>query len=134
MKTFKEFIQESVKKVLYRENGDITSTSSEYSNPMADPKNIAGFIATKANISEGYAVYLLSKEEQKEFGKDALRIVWSKGTTIVKIQAKKGKIIFLDNDAYEEGNIKWQSPMAYDRLVIDDSINGNKLQEITGIV
>jgi 1-deoxy-D-xylulose 5-phosphate reductoisomerase len=135
--TFKNLINESgmnVKKVEYRENGSISSTVEEYSHSMADKSSVAGFIATKANIAEGYVIYLPTKEELSEFGKDALRVVWSKGTTIVKVDAKKGKIYFLDNSAYEDGKVKYQSAMAYDRLVIDDSSNGNKLQEITKIV
>lgn len=108
----------------------LTSTTGEYSNSIANEKMIAGWIATKANMAGGYAIYLIGKAEQKDFGKNAIRLVWKKGTTIAKIDAKKGKLIFIDNEAYTEGEVKYQTPMAYDRLFIDDSINGKKLIKI----
>ena len=125
LKSFKEFTNEAdtlPKRGLLREpSHPTTSTSGEYSHAMADKNNVVGFLGTKHNNAEGYAIYTLSSDEAKEFGKDAFRIVWSKGTTIVKFNFRDGKVIFIDNEAYADGELKWQSPMGYDRIVVDNT-------------
>jgi len=111
---FKEYAN-----VWYRNNGHTTSTTDVYHNSMAHASNVIGFIATKANNGEGYAVYKPTVSELKEFGSDIFRLVWSKGTTIVKIDIKSDKLYFLDNTKYEDGIIKFQSPIKFTRLILD---------------
>ena len=133
MKTFKDYVNESknqpfdtiphqkFKKVWIRISKETTPDAESMQRKFGG--DIYGFLATKHNLAAGYIVSSLNKSEKEEFGKDAFRVSSEKTftTTIAKIDLKVGKVIFLDNEAYEEGEIKWQSPMVFDRLIIDNN-------------
>lgn len=131
MKTFKELINESkdapfnaeeltgYKKTYVRTSGQSTPDSQSMQKSFGG--TIYGFLATKSNMAAGYIVSSVTKTEQKEFGQNVVRVSSEKTftTTIAKIDTKKGKITFIDNEAYENGEVKWLSPMAYNRLILD---------------
>jgi len=115
--------QENLKNAYVRDENHANSIPDSDIKKMYkfEQSKIVGWFATKYNMAEGYIVTILDSEDKKEFGKDAFRVYWGKGTTIVKIDLIKGKISFLDNKVYEdESKIKWQRPMAYDRFFIDN--------------
>lgn len=100
----------------------VSGVSNYNSLPFADKNIIVGWFATKHNIAEGYVIQEIDSYSKKEFGKDSFRVFWSKGTTIVKFDLKKGKVFFIDNDHYKETDkVKWQRGMAYHRLFIDNN-------------
>ena len=102
-----------------------------YSEYKFNQANVVGWFATKANIAEGYVITIPDSEDKKEFGKEVFRIYWSKGTTIVKFDLKKGKVYFLDNNYYEENNkVKWQSPISYQRFFVDNNKDSFKAFKI----
>jgi len=118
------------KKVYIREEG-------RYSTPDSDSMvksyggTIYGWLSTKYNIAAGYIISSVTTAERKEFGDNIVRIS-NEGkfvTTIGKIDVKKGKIIFLDDDAYEKGDLKFQSPMAFKLLVLDKEEYLEKIQK-----
>ena len=62
--------------------------------------------------------------DKKEFGEHGVyRLLSSKGTTIVKLDLVKGKIAFLDSEAYAEGTLKFERPFIYEILFIDGTEN-----------
>ncbi len=110
------------KKVYLRAKGHNSTLSSELlDKPFASQSAVLGWFATRANMAQGYIIQELNSIEQKEFG-DAFRIIGIKGTTIAKFNLKKGVVYFLDNEVYAETTkIKYQTPMAFHRLFIDDN-------------
>ena len=81
-------------------------------------------MATKYNRAEGYAILELDSFDKEEFGSEGVyRLLSSKGTTIVKLDFVKGKIAFLDSEAYAQGTLKFQRPFIYEILFIDGTEN-----------
>ncbi len=121
--------QEDLKNVYVRgKDHSSTAMDSELTKMYgANQKDVIGWFATKYNMSEGYVIQELSSADSKEFGKDAFRIYYHKGTNVVKFDLKKGKVYFIDNSYYAENDkVKWQTPMAYHRLFIDNSAKAFK--------
>jgi hypothetical protein len=134
---FKEYINEDTDKPFNSDETEYKKVYIRTKNQTTPDKDsmqksfggdIYGFIATKYNNAAGYIVSSLSNAEKKDFGSDAYRVSSEKThtTTVAKIDLKKGKITFLDNEEYEEGNLKWQSPMAFTRLLIDNNTKAAK--------
>ncbi len=83
------------------------------------------------NKNNGRAVFLPSDYDISEFGEDVYRIETalsssknSENRFICRIDSKKGRISFLDDDEYLEGNIKWGRFKAVDYLTIADKSAG----------
>ena len=125
--------QEDLKNTWVRTKDYPSSTldSEQLKMPDANQRKVVGWFATKYNMAYGWVIQEASDLDKKEFGKDVFRIYSDKGTSIAKFDLKKGKVYYLDNEAYEEGKIKFERPFMYDRLLID---NNKKAFKAFGIV
>lgn len=85
-------------------------------------ENVIGWFATKYNMAFGWALLRLTENEQAEFGPTAIRTYSSQTNTcnIVKINPVTGTYAFLDNEAYLEGQVKFDRMESYNRIVIND--------------
>ena len=104
-------------------------------------ENVIGWFATKYNPAGGYVVFELDDYDKKEFGtKNVYRVLHTKGTTIVKLDLKKGKVSFIDNEYYTENDaIKYERPFIYEILFMDntkyafDGFGLTKILKLNGI-
>lgn len=125
--TFKEFLnEESLNEGHYKVREESGSTSMDGMNvgegaSKADVK-VVGWFSNKYNPAFGWALGELDSADAKEFnpsGDTIFRSYTEKGTNIVKINAKTGKYAFIDNNAYENGVIKFERMTKYKELYID---------------
>ena len=81
-----------------------------------------GFMTTKNNMAAGYIIVELTRYEKEEFGNGVFRLFSEKTftTTVAKINIKKGVVTFIDSDAYAVVELKWLSPMKYDKIMVCD--------------
>lgn len=120
-------MQPDMKRVYLRSDGRYThpDVPSDIVPPL-DVENCVGWFSTSRNPALGHSLFILTPEDKAEFGNDAFRQATSKGTSIVKLNLKTGTVSFLDNDAYENGNIKYLPASAYRKLYIDGSPKARK--------
>jgi len=109
-----------MKNVTIRTDG-LKTTPDKESLATSFGGSVIGFLATKYNLASGYIVSTVTEDEIKEFGSGVVRISSEKTltTSIGIINAEKGTVQFLNNDAYLEGNIKFLRAEKYDRLIVD---------------
>lgn len=73
------------------------------------------------------AIFAADAYSKKEFGQNVFRISTPLSDpnsefhrSIVRIDVKKGKMAFINNEKYEEGIIKWERPLMFRQLGISD--------------
>ncbi len=86
-------------------------------------ENVVGWFANKYNMAGGWVILDTTEEEKREFGAFAFRTYnyHSETTCIIKINPYKGTYAFIDNKAYEEGEIRYEKMEAYNRLIMDNN-------------
>lgn len=126
--------QEDMKRAEVRSGkGATTYFDSGASKYGLSPSDLVGWFANKYNMASGWSIFVASPEDKSEFGSDVFRTYTDKthSTSIIKFNLKKGTYAFLDNKAYEEGDIKFEKMSPYSRLLID---NVGKAYNAFGIV
>ena len=77
------------------------------------------WFSNKYNPAGGWTLHDTTPAEKKEFGKDSLRSMSDTGkTSIIKFDLKKGTYAFVDNDAYEQGDVKFEKMVPYQKVVL----------------
>ncbi|MGL6228577.1 MAG: hypothetical protein ACRC3J_05110 [Culicoidibacterales bacterium] len=103
---------------------------------LSGGKDQAMFIAYK-NKPAGIALVPADSATRKEFGTGVFRI--AKGETngmdgyVVKVDLAKGNLYFVDNNAYTEGNLKWQKAVKLQRVILRNREDILKAYNITDI-
>ena len=113
-----------MKRVYVRAPGSrhTTPDSPWYLDTPLDIDLCIGWFATVYNPAVGHSIYALTDYEKAEFGDDAFRQATEKGTSIVKFNLKTGMVWFSETgDDYNEGELKYQRPVAYRKLYIDNT-------------
>jgi hypothetical protein len=120
--------QEQLKRAEVRKDNKPTTFESGAAKLGLKQSDVIGWFATKDNHALGYTIFEPTDFDKKEFGNDCFRIYSNNTDTanIVKLNLKGGMVSFLDGNAYENGSIKWQSPMPYNRLYIDGNSKAMK--------
>jgi len=109
MQNFREFITEQSSKVTFEDEG------SYHNDTVLKNQNPIGWFATKMNAAAGWLIFELDSAdkkwfaEQKKSTKDVFRIATDKQTNLVKIDFKKAKVLWFDNEKYEKTDkISWE--------------------------
>lgn len=113
--------QENLKRAFVRDH-EMTSDNTRLIKPYGfRNEDIIGWFATTHNIASGWLILRSSNEDKREFGEQAFRSISAHHGTmsIIKINLRTGTYAFLDNKAYEEGQVVFQRLAAYDRLIIE---------------
>ena len=104
------------------------NNAKTYLEPEADllglrQEDVVGWLANKYNMAFGWVLLNTTTVEKSEFGQDALRTYncRTNTTSIIKVNPLTGTYAFLDNEAYLDGEIKYEKMEAYNRLVMDDA-------------
>jgi len=86
-----------------------------------DSEDSIAWLSNKHNEAYGWTILKASDEIKKEFGQDVYRSYneHRKTANIVKINLEKGTFAFLNNEAYEEGIIKFEKMTPYKQILID---------------
>lgn len=90
--------------------------------------DIVGWFSNSHN-SFGWVLFSTNESEKSEFGSDVLRS-YSDGTnstSIIKINPSSGTYAFIDNKAYEDGEIKYEKFLPYRKLVVRNTPEAIKL-------
>lgn len=112
-----------MKRATFRENSTKTYLEPEANKLGLKDESVVGWFANKYNMAFGWKLLKLTPEEQAEFGTTALRTYscQTETTSIIKINPFTGTYAFLDNQAYLEGEVKFEKMEAYNRLIMDDN-------------
>ena len=119
-----------MKRTIYRKSGEQSHLEPEATKLFnLRQEDVLGWFATKQNIAFGWCLINTTDAEKEEFGSDALRTYSyrTESTCIVKINPEKGTYAFIDNEAYTNGEIKFDKMTPYNRLVVDVTENHEAL-------
>ena len=139
MSKYQDFLTESKALDQYIDNNEYAKTANytvaKNVNVVPDGQlfRLPGYgreqIATveqKGNTSIN-AIFAADAYSKKEFGKNVFRISTPLSNpnsnfhrSIVRIDVKKGKMAFLNQEKYEAGVIKWERPLMFRQLGISD--------------
>ena len=116
------------------------NVTTDYNSPkhsLSGGSKQAMFIAYK-NKPAGIALVPADDETRREFGDGTFRI--AKGETnhmdghVVKIDLKTAKLYFIDNEAYLNGDVKWQRPINLTKAILRNEADINKTYKTNGVV
>lgn len=82
---------------------------------------VIGWFCNKHNFG-GWSIHNLSAKDKKEFGgRGVFRTLQDDKmtTSIIRFDFKKGTYAFLDNEAYENGDMKFEKMTPYSNVIID---------------
>lgn len=111
--------QEKAKRTEVRKKG-AQNTSVDKNSHGLNSSNVVGWFSNKYN-AWGWSLHKLTPDEAKEFGSSMVfrSLSDSGNTSIIKFNLAKGTYAFLDNEAYEEGDIKFEKASPYTKVVVD---------------
>lgn len=116
-----------------------TSIINNHNHIVSDNKfdlnqdTLIGWFFNKYN-PEGWSLHNLTLAEKKEFGfVGVYRTLNNHRTSIIKVDPEKGTYAFLDNSAYEGGELSFEKLTAYRKLVIfkENSFKYSPLEILT---
>lgn len=83
--------------------------------------DLIGWFANKYNLASGWHLYKATDAEKREFGRDVVRSFsdWKKTTSIIRFNLTTGTYAFVDNEAYLNGDVRFDKMTAYDRIIIE---------------
>lgn len=121
MKTFRDYINEATEERIRVTNadssGNIGFPSSKEQSWVGD--YIGNVLVLKNQIERN--LFEPAQEVKKEFGSKQVYNLWSPKTeswTVVKIDAAKETMAFLDKEKYDDGKIAWERPFKFVYLTL----------------
>jgi hypothetical protein len=111
-------LTEEFKRFKVRKDGRPTDVKSNEFG--LSQKTVIGWFSNKHN-SFGWSIHRLGRDDKEFQGKNVFRTFQDeKGTTsIIKFDFNKGTYAFLDNKAFENGDIKFEKMSPYSGFVAD---------------
>jgi len=113
-------ITEALKRVEVRKDG---TTDVPSSNKFGLGKDtVIGWFSNKHNPAFGWSIHKLGPADKEFQGKGVFRSLQDEKmtTSIIKFDFQKGTYAFLDNKAYENGEIKFEKMSPYSKFIVDD--------------
>jgi hypothetical protein len=115
----------NLKAVVIRDKGHSTHVDSNSHGLNND--TVIGYINSKSNPI-GWSIHTTTSEEKREFGSSAVRILSGNGNTfIAKVNIKTGTWQVIDNNAYTNGELKYDRATRYTSVHLDNEENAKHL-------
>jgi hypothetical protein len=92
-----------------------------------EPDAIIGWFSTNHNPADGWLVYDTTDAEKAEFGEYVKRTYSARteSTSLVRFNLETGTYAFIDNEAYTEGEIKFDRATRYRKLIIENTVDAS---------